>query len=461
MKKFIIYILTALTVFGAYALGAYKVEIDDDEFVSDEVFFAPNSTWYEVEAEKINLKEGKITFYEGKEYSQGKKISATVMPVNTTDKKISYKSEDESIARVSEDGTVFPTGKVGETIIDVRCDRAMAKVKVQTVNAVTGVELSQTKMTLYADKPVTAQLTATVLPADATVRTVVWYSEDESIAYVDGEGLVRPCGVGETRVYARTEDGGFTAACEVTVTTWEKRGADIPSEYTEYDITLEEMVEIQMAAEPTVFTNGVYPASAESVEQYVNPDNLTSGYERYQFMDLSMSNGVSADMLNAYLNGKGILSGMGKTFKNAADNNGISEVYLVIHACLESGNGSSELANGIEYEGETVYNLFGIGAVDSAPAESGARYAYEQGWTSPEAAAEGGAEWISENYINNSRYMQNTLYKMRWNPGNPGTHQYATDIAWASKQAKSMSAMFEAFPTAEYRFEIPAFKAAE
>ena len=83
------------------------------------------------------------------------------------------------------------------------------------------------------------------------------------------------------------------------------------------------------------------------------------------------------------------------------------------------------------------------------------------GWTSVEKAIEGGAKWISENYINNSKYGQNTLYKMRWNPEKPAEHQYATDIAWASKQAKSMSSMFEAFPTAKYKFEIPRYSGQE
>ena len=151
------------------------------------------------------------------------------------------------------------------------------------------------------------------------------------------------------------------------------------------------------------------------------------------------------------------MDGHGSEFKKAADDNNVSEVYLVIHSCLETGNGSSDLANGVEYNGTTVYNLFGIGAVDESPIDAGEEYAYTQGWTSVEKAIEGGAKWISENYINNSKYGQNTLYKMRWNPENPAEHQYATDIAWASKQAKSMSSMFEAFPTAKYKFEIPRY----
>ena len=155
------------------------------------------------------------------------------------------------------------------------------------------------------------------------------------------------------------------------------------------------------------------------------------------------------------------MKGMGAAFIEAAKEYNVSEVYLVAHACLESGNGTSQLATGVEVNGTTVYNLFGIGAVDESPIDAGAEYAYKQGWTSVEKAIEGGAKWISENYINNSKYGQNTLYKMRWNPEKPAEHQYATDIAWASKQAKSMSSMFEAFPTAKYKFEIPRYSGQE
>ena len=452
--------VAVLTVLTGSAQGAYKVEIDDDTYVSDEVYFAPVSTWDEVKAQRINLKQGKVLFYAGKE-NEPYKIAAEVMPLNTTNKKITYKSEDITIAAVDENGVVTPIDKIGDTFIDIRCGNALSKLKVSVVKGVEGVAMSQSEMTLYADKPITAKLTAMVSPTDATIQKVRWYSDDESIATVDSEGLVSPCGVGTTDIYAKTEDGDYTAKCTVTVTTWEKRKEDIPVVYTDCDMTVDEMVEEQMTAEPTVFTNGVFPASEENVEQYVNPENLVSGYEKYQFMDLSVSNNVDSATLDTYLKGKGVLDGHGSEFKKAADDNNVSEVYLVIHSCLETGNGSSELANGVEYNGTTVYNLFGIGAVDKSPIDAGAEYAYKQGWTSVEKAIEGGAKWISENYINNSKYGQNTLYKMRWNPEKPAEHQYATDIAWASKQAKSISSMFEAFPTAKYKFEIPRYSGQE
>ena len=456
LKRILTIITSVAILLTSSALGAYKVETDDDTYVSDEIYFAPVSTWDEVDAQTINLKEGRLIFYVGRE-NEPKRIEAAVKPINTTNKTLTYKSEDISIAAVDSDGYVTPGGKVGETVIDIQCGRAKAKIKVSVVKGVEGVAMSQSAMTLYADKPVTAQLSALIAPVDATIQDVKWYSDDETIVYVDDEGLVSPCGVGTADVYAKTVDGGFTAKCTVTVTTWEKRRQDIPVVYTDYSMTIDEMVKKQMTASPTIFTNEVLPADADSVEQYVNPENLVTGYDKYQFMDLGSSNNIDASTLNSYLNGKGVLSGHGSTFKSAAETNNISEVYLVIHACLESGSGTSELASGVEYNGVTVYNLFGIGALDSAPVAGGAQYAYEQGWTTVEKAIEGGAEWISDNYINNPKYSQNTLYKMRWNPDKPAVHQYATDISWASKQAKDMSAMFEAFPSAKYHFEIPTF----
>ena len=49
--------VAVLTVLTGPAQGAYKVEIDDDTYVSDEVYFAPVSTWDEVKAQRINLKK--------------------------------------------------------------------------------------------------------------------------------------------------------------------------------------------------------------------------------------------------------------------------------------------------------------------------------------------------------------------------------------------------------------------
>ena len=135
----------------------------------------------------------------------------------------------------------------------------------------------------------------------------------------------------------------------------------------------------------------------------------------------------------------------------------ISEIYLVAHACLETGNGTSQLATGVEVNGVTVYNMFGIAAYDNSALSSGSQKAYKEGWITPAAAIMGGAKWISEYYINSSDGRQNTLYKMRWNPDNPGEHMYATDIGWAVKQAIIIERMVDLFPEASISYEIPVY----
>ena len=142
--------------------------------------------------------------------------------------------------------------------------------------------------------------------------------------------------------------------------------------------------------------------------------------------------------MNEILDGRGILENRGEAFLEAQDAHDINVLYLISHAQLETGNGQSELAQGVEAD-ETYYNFFGIGAFDEQAVEAGSSYAEQEGWTSPEAAIMGGAEFISENYINN---YQNTLYKMRWNPENPGKHQYATDIRWPVIIADIMSSHY-------------------
>lgn len=101
--------------------------------------------------------------------------------------------------------------------------------------------------------------------------------------------------------------------------------------------------------------------------------------------------------------------------------------------------------------------MYGINANDKDPIGDGSRYAYKMEWTSPGKAIDGGAKWISENFINSSSYMQNTLYKMRWNPDSPGEHQYATDIGWAVKQTSTIKKMYDSFPNASLKFDIPVY----
>ncbi|AJD93634.1 mannosyl-glycoprotein endo-beta-N-acetylglucosamidase (plasmid) [Jeotgalibacillus malaysiensis] len=193
----------------------------------------------------------------------------------------------------------------------------------------------------------------------------------------------------------------------------------------------------------------------------VNPDSK----ENFQFLDLSKSAGVTAQSMNKVLEGRGVLAGKGSAFIEASKMHHVNEIYLASHAMLETGHGTSQLSSGVlvsEVDGKpvepkVVYNMYGIGAVDSAPLKGGSETAYKNGWFTPESAIIGGAKFIGEKYVNHPTYKQNTLYKMRWNPATPGTHQYATDIGWAVKQVSSIYNLYQILDDYTLSFDIPVY----
>ncbi len=210
------------------------------------------------------------------------------------------------------------------------------------------------------------------------------------------------------------------------------------------------------------YGGGWVDASPADTRYYLNPDNFDDSFQsKLQFLDLSESANVSVDEVNnKILKGKGILEGKAQSFVTAGKVYGVNEVYLIAHALLETGNGYSDLATGIEYNGKTVYNMYGIGAYDNCALECGAKHAYEAGWFTPEEAIIGGADFIGNGYVDRG---QDTLYKMRWNPdavekyGYP-THQYATDIGWAAKQVYRMNNIYSLLESYSITLEIPRYK---
>lgn len=80
--------------------------------------------------------------------------------------------------------------------------------------AVEDVELDAD--TLYLRAGEQDVLTATVLPADAKNKEVEWGCLNEGVAMVD-KGVVSAIAQGETKVWVRTVDGGFTDTCFVKI----------------------------------------------------------------------------------------------------------------------------------------------------------------------------------------------------------------------------------------------------
>ena len=81
--------------------------------------------------------------------------------------------------------------------------------------AVTGVTIQDS---LFLGVDSTFTLVATIAPEDATNKSVTWASDDETVATVDANGVVRGIAEGTADITVTTVDGEFTDVCTVTVT---------------------------------------------------------------------------------------------------------------------------------------------------------------------------------------------------------------------------------------------------
>jgi beta-N-acetylglucosaminidase len=400
----------------------------------------------------------------------GRLLTSMVFPENASNPNVYWESNHPEIVSVDANGRIKPV-KTGSAVITATTeDGGFERICHVTVSN-PSVEVSEINLQNKENNTIAQgealQLTAVPKPSNAKNRTPLkWESSDENVLLVSQTGRVSGVGAG-TATITVSSTNGITDTIDITVTQNQTAATSNSTTksaggvtYTTYSMTLPMMVKLQMGISPSpkIWDNGgTRDATEAETAEYMNPNEFYSGAYKYQFLDLSQSNGVSAEILNEFLEDKGILRGQGEAFIKAAETYGMSEVYLVAHACLESGNGTSQLATGVDYNGETVYNMFGIGAYDSSALASGSQRAYELGWTSVEAAILGGAEWISEHYTHSVDGEQNTLYKMLWNPENPGNHLYATDISWAVKQAANIEKIFDSFPDAVLSYDVPVY----
>ena len=147
-------------------------------------------------------------------------LTPTVSPSNATNKAVTWSSSNTSVATVSSDGTVTAKSAGSATITCTTSDGGKTATCSVTVKAgtvsVTGVSLNRTSMSLTAGT--TGTLTATVSPSNATNKAVTWSSNNTTVATVSSSGVVTAKAAGSATITVRTDDGGRTATCTVSVT---------------------------------------------------------------------------------------------------------------------------------------------------------------------------------------------------------------------------------------------------
>lgn len=100
-------------------------------------------------------------------------------------------------------------------VLETRAIPALPPIEDKPVQAAS-VVLNADTLSLHPGE--TVELSASVLPADAADRRVVFESADPGIAAVDEAGRVTAIDEGATEIFVLSADGGAKAVCSVTVT---------------------------------------------------------------------------------------------------------------------------------------------------------------------------------------------------------------------------------------------------
>lgn len=164
---------------------------------------------------------------------KGEKVSVgfSMMPENTTFKEVKWTSSNEEVATVDMEGnlTAVSGDGTGYSVIQVMPEAYYSgsnigsTLKVLVVNSLvktTTLALAAPSDNVYTGE--TLQFTVSILPEDATYRTVKWSSSNEKVATISQNGLVTGIDNAEKHakvtISATSLDGtGVVASKEITV----------------------------------------------------------------------------------------------------------------------------------------------------------------------------------------------------------------------------------------------------
>lgn len=165
----------------------------------------------------LSLNETALSLVEGDSFQ----LTAEVAPANATDRTLTWSSSDVNVITVDQTGLVLAVAP-GSAVVTVKANdgsnvEASCSVTVeQKIVLVSSIVLNETTVTIKEGE--TFQLTASVLPANATDASFLWASSDATLATVDATGLVQALLAGEVVITASANDAsGVSASCNVKI----------------------------------------------------------------------------------------------------------------------------------------------------------------------------------------------------------------------------------------------------
>ena len=295
---------------------------------------------------EVSLSESAVGIIEGNTH----KLTATVLPENTTDSKsVSWSSNNEAVATVSEDGTI--TAKSAGTAVitatstngkTAGCTVTVSKKEIPIVD----VALNRTSATITEGDIL--NLTATVLPENTTEsKNIGWSSSNNDIATVDSTGKVTAKQAG-TVVITATSSNGKTASCTITVEKKEIPITEVVLNKTSAVVDEGETIKLIATVYPENTTNGKSIKWNSNNNTVVTVDlmgNVTAKKAGTAIITATSENGVSASCT--------ITVNKRDTYTGLRDVNGELTYF-------NNGNVDTTYTGLVDYEDSTYYVRNGV-----------------------------------------------------------------------------------------------------
>lgn len=248
------------------------------------MIFCSCSLFASSQAESITISSESLSLLIG----DSSELTTSISPEGVSDKSVTWSSSNENVVTVTTDGTVKGVGE-GTAIITAMTDNGVKDECNVTVNPieVTSVTLDSENASVTVGKKI--ELTAKVLPTNATDTSVEWSSSDESVAVVSSSGFVTGVKAGVASISCTTENGK-KASCTVTVksSTESSDSAEESTDSTESTSESTQPSESESSDSSSGSSSGGASSSSDSSE-YMFADSSTRKLSESEVSSLSAS----------------------------------------------------------------------------------------------------------------------------------------------------------------------------
>ncbi|MEG0282955.1 MAG: Ig-like domain-containing protein, partial [Clostridia bacterium] len=152
-----------------------------------------------------------------------KNLKYTILPVDTTDKTVTYSIDRLNIMEAKDGATAetvdisgVAVGNAVLTLTSKADSKITASCNVEVRRHPTSIKLDKTNIEIYTES--IEYIKETVLEADSFDKSVTWTSSDPLVVSVDTQGKITAgTNIGTSTITATTVDGNLAASCLVTV----------------------------------------------------------------------------------------------------------------------------------------------------------------------------------------------------------------------------------------------------